>query len=152
MDLKTFSEAQRFFWRESLIKRRYNARIEIVQHQHHFLSFRLLIIQNPLYAPCPVYLGSAFECSAYRHPARGSVKRKMLQVPSRWYSLSPFSTLPGSAGMGSRTAPRNWYGFSSMHTTGLAGLYGREYTSNPSSIAAPNAAFGSGGMRRYAFR
>ena len=72
-------------------------------------------------------------------PPRGSTKAKMLQVPSRTYSESTFRLLPGLMGSGSRTSPKSWYGFSSMHTTGISGLYGSSYTSRTSSMHAMNS-------------
>jgi hypothetical protein len=86
------------------------------------------------------------------HPRSGSTQQKIEQVPARTYSLSIRRSRPGRAGIGSRTWPSSWYGFSSMHTIGCAGSYGRAQAARTSSIRAANSAFARGGMARHFFR
>ena len=90
--------------------------------------------------------------STRRHPRTGSAQQKIEQVPARTYSLSIRRSRPGRVGTGSRTWPSSWYGFSSMHTVGCAGSYGRAQAAKTSSIRAENSAFARGGMVQHFFR
>ena len=90
--------------------------------------------------------------TASRHPARGSVKRKMLQVPFLTYSLSSYRTPVLLEVKPSLASARSWTGFSSIHTTGCLASYGRLYTSRTSSIAATKATLRLAGIHQHFFR
>ena len=49
-------------------------------------------------------------------PPMGSTNAKILHVPLRVYSQSPFLSLPERMGSGFRASPSIWYDFSFMHT------------------------------------
>lgn len=96
MDLQPLGQGEGLAGIEGLVERGDAVGVEVVHDQHHG-----------------------------RHPRRGSVNTKIEQMPHRTYSLSRRASRLGRAGIGSRTWPRSWKGFSSMHTTGRAGSYGR---------------------------
>ena len=64
-------------------------------------------------------------------------RRKHISCTARRsYSLSRRASRPGLAAEAGRTSACSVIGFSSKHTTGSAGLYGRSYVSSTSSILA----------------
>lgn len=89
---KTLCQAESLRRFKRLVKGCDIVSIEIVTYKYDLLDIWVSLVKQPLDAFAQSVLVLCRFATASRHPARGSVKRKMLQVPFLTYSLSSYRT------------------------------------------------------------
>lgn len=135
--------------------------LTIVGHFNYFIHIRIIFFADLTHHQCEITFFLLLSADVWRQPPRGSVNMNILAVPQRIYSESICSIFPGLgspvsgsvcngfAEILSRISSRSCTGFSSIHMTGMRGLYYLLYIPSTSSICKTKLATFSFGIHQY---
>ena len=93
--------------------------VQVAHHEDDLFSGWAHLVEKPLSHVRPVILRATFQGLGVPPSSQRLGEHEDVRVPFRLYSQSTRSSFPGSTGSGSREWLSNWYGFLSMHTTGV---------------------------------